>query len=91
MPIYDFQCERKKCQAVEEHFCCINDLNTFTITLRCSKCRGHMKQVLNTKACGSRLYPFINEDFNGTPIEVRSKGHYKELCKKFGVQARALL
>ncbi len=35
----------------------------------------------------SKLYPFVNEDFDGTPIEVKSKKHYMELCKQHGVYA----
>ena len=87
MPLYDFKC--LVCNKVEEKFCCINDLIPFTIKQRCSICGGKLIRLIGgIKRDWFR--PHINEDFNGTPIEVKSKKHLKELCKTYGVTSRAL-
>ena len=38
----------------------------------------------------SKLYPFVSEDFDGTPTTVKSRKHYWELCRKHGVYANEL-
>ena len=87
MPLYDFQCP--DCKEVYEKFCCINDLEGFTIKQRCPTCDTQLiRQIGGIKKDWFR--PHINEDFNGKPIEVKSKQHLKELCKQYGVQSRAL-
>jgi hypothetical protein len=88
MPLYDVECV--KCKQVQEIFCCIKDRESYIINHRCTKCKGKVKQVITNKG-RDWFRVHINEDFDGTPIEVTSKKHYKELCKKFKVQARALL
>ena len=88
MPLYDFEC--KKCKHQFEIFGCIKDLKMLQSKKRCPICRGRIRQVI-TKANRDWFRPHINEDFDGTPIQVTSKEHYKELCKKYGVQARCLL
>lgn len=88
MPLYDFEC--LTCGKQFENFCCINDLEYFTIKQRCPKCGNKVKRLIG----GIKkdwFKPHINEDFDGTPIEVTSKKHLKELCKKHGVYSRALL
>lgn len=35
-----------------------------------------------------KLYPFVTEDFNGLPVEVKSRSHYRELCRQHGVYAK---
>lgn len=88
MPLYDFECP--KCKKTFEKFCCINDLECYTIKQKCPICETQLKRLIGgIKKDWFR--PHINEDFDGTPIEVTSKKHLKELCKKFGVQSRALM
>ena len=36
----------------------------------------------------SKIYPFVTEDFDGKPTEVRSREHYRQLCKQHGVYAK---
>jgi len=82
MPLYDFQC--LKCKKKFEAFSRIDD----RLGMKC-KCGGKTSVLLST-ANKDWFRKHINEDFDGTPIEVKSKGHLKELCKKHGVYARAL-
>jgi hypothetical protein len=93
MPLYDFEClddKNIKCKKVFENFCCINDLKSFIIKQRCPLCNSKVKLLIGGfKKDWFQVH--INEDFDGTPIEVTSKKHLKELCKKHGVQSRALL
>lgn len=87
MPLYDFKC--KNCEKVFENFCCINEVESFTIQLRCPECNGKVDRLIGgVKKDWFKVH--INEDFDGTPIEVTSKKHLKELCKKHGVISKAL-
>lgn len=87
MPLYDFKC--KKCGGVIEDFCCINELEEYTINKKCPKCRGGVKRLIGG-AKKDWFQVHVNENFDGTPIEVTSKRHLKELCKKHNVTSRAL-
>ena len=88
MPRYDFEC--LDCHKVEEILCCINDLDTVTVKQRC-ECGGELKQIITTAPAPDWFREHVNYDFDGTPKEVKSKAHLKELCKQYGVQARCLL
>jgi len=52
----------------------------------CVKCGGETKR-LPPRTKEDWFKPFVSEDFDGTPIEVRSKEHYKHLCKKHNLYA----
>jgi len=82
MPLYDVQC--LDCYKEFEVTCHVAELDT----LRCG-CGGQVK-ILLTGTNRDWFHPHINEDFDGTPIEVTSKNHLRELCKKHGVYSRAL-
>jgi putative FmdB family regulatory protein len=87
MPLYDFEC--LTCGEVFENFCCLNELESLTIKQKCPHCKGKVKRLIGgMKKDWFQVH--INEDFDGTPIEVTSKRHLKELCKKHGVTSRAL-
>jgi len=82
VPLYDFQC--LKCGKGFEQFSKLDN----RLNVKCS-CGGKTSICLTTaKRDWFRVH--INEDFDGTPIEVTSKKHLKELCKKHGVYSRAL-
>ncbi len=90
MPLYDFQCKNPKCKKTFEILCCINDLKDVKIKQKCPHCLSSSKILVN--GTGRDWFkPHINEDFDGTPILVESKRHYKELCKKHGVISKALM
>ena len=80
MPLYDFKC--LKCDKEFEYACRINDRET----VKC-QCGGKTKQIITKFPGQDWFHPFISEDFTGEPILVKSKGHYKELCKQHGVYA----
>jgi putative FmdB family regulatory protein len=83
MPLYDVKC--LKCGHEAEIVVHIEDRDKSI----CMNCGGPTKSLCSTsKKDWFRLH--INEDFDGTPIEVRSKRHLKELCKQHGVYSRAL-
>ena len=83
MPLYDFQC--KKCSYEFEEFKKIKDY----LTTSCPECGGESKLLIT---CRGRDWfrPFVSEDFDGTPILVKTKEHYKKLCRKHGVYSKAL-
>ena len=81
MPLYDFQCI--ECGHEFEEFAKIRD----RLNVNCPVCSSTCK-VLMSPWKEDWFKPFVSEDFDGTPIEVKSKGHYKELCKKHGCYAR---
>jgi len=90
MPLYDLQCQNEKCNRTFEIFCCIADLQSYIMKQKCPHCGSKVKQVLSKFGMGW-FKPHVNWDFDGTPIQVESKQHLKQLCKKYGVQSRALL
>lgn len=83
MPLYDYQC--KKCNCEFEEVQKIED----RYNVPCPKC-GRKSDLLITCSKRDWFRVHINEDFDGTPIEVTSKKHLKELCKKHGVYSWAL-
>jgi hypothetical protein len=91
MPLYDLECE--ECGRVQEIFCCINSLRPTIMSASCKDplCGGKQKQIIRTGRAGDWFHSFVSEDFNGSPIEVTSRRHLKQLCKEHGVQSRALL
>lgn len=80
MPMYDFIC--KRCNF--EFETCVPIAERDEVT--CKKCGARTsRKVARTKDDWFR--PFVTEDFNGKPIEVKSKEHYKQLCKDHNVYA----
>lgn len=83
MPLYDFEC--LKCHKEFEHACKIDERTS----VKC-QCGGQTKQIIKKFPNQDWFHPFVSEDFNGEPIQVRSKNHYKQLCEEHGVYSRAL-
>lgn len=83
MPLYELKC--LSCKKEFESFSKIDERET----IRCPGCGGKSK-ILMSLLNKDWFHPFTSEDFDGTPTEVRSKNHYKELCEKHGVYSRAL-
>jgi putative FmdB family regulatory protein len=81
MPLYDYECTA--CNHTFEDYKPINKRHV----TQCPKCGGVGRQVI-CPIHVSKLYPFVTEDFDGTPIEVRSRKHYYELCRKHNVYAK---
>lgn len=84
MPIYVVQCN--KCEKQFEQFSSIDKRHEILC-----ECGGDTKLLIPRSYGKDWFRAHINEDFDGTPIHVESRGQYKELCKKHGVQARCLL
>jgi putative FmdB family regulatory protein len=84
MPLYDVECT--KCFKVFEAFKPLKELPE-GFTCEC----GGTARIVVKKANRDWFRPHINEHFDGTPIEVTSKKHLRELCKKYGVYCRALM
>lgn len=83
MPLYDLQC--KVCGSEFEGFAPVNKRHD----LKC-KCGGKAKVLITNYRSSDWFKPHINENFNGEPIEVKSRSHMKELCLKYNVTSRAL-
>lgn len=83
MPLYSLKCT--KCSHEFDHACKIDE----RLKVRCMKCNAPTDiQITSTNRDWFR--PDIWEDFTTHPIEVTSKKHLRQLCKQYGVQARAL-
>lgn len=82
MPLYDFKCTT--CQKAFEDFRPIAD----RFSAPCPYCNGGIGTFIMSSIRKSSIYPFVTEDFDGTPTEVKSRSHYRELCRKHGVYAK---
>jgi len=80
MPLYDFKCGN--CGNEFEQVAKIAEKDSVT----CPKC-GSKCDTLITCSRVEVFKPFYHDDFGLEPVLVKSKGHYKELCKKHGVYA----
>jgi len=81
MPLYDVKC--LKCGHVAEISVHIEDRDKAI----CMKCGGQTKSLISTPNIHI-FQPFIHEDFGDKPVLVKSKRHYRQLCKEHGVYAR---
>jgi len=80
MILYDYIC--KRCNMESERLVKNDERDNVT----CRECGSQMtRKISRTKDDWFR--PFVSEDFTGSPIEVRSKEHYKSLCKEHNVYA----
>lgn len=86
MPIYEYECQT--CGSRTEELRRIDDRLNPAV---CQYCGGAALLALPSRLGRDWFRPHWNEDFDLKPIWVESKQHYRELCKKYGVQARALL
>lgn len=81
MPLYDLKC--LTCGREFEEFSKIDK----RLSVKCP-CGGGTKVLLGAKRDWFRAG--LWEDFTDHPIEVTSKKHLRELCKRYEVQARCL-
>lgn len=80
IPLYDYRCNQ-----------CTNEFEGIRkiaerYNIKCPKCEGAV-QIIHTSTKIEIFKPFWHEDFDDKPVLVKSKAHYKELCKKHGVYA----
>jgi putative FmdB family regulatory protein len=80
VPLYDVKCT--ECNKEFDAFAKIAD----RLDIKCS-CGGPT-EILLSSPHSDWFKPFVSEDFTGEPIEVRSKNHYRSLCKQHGVYAK---
>ena len=84
MPLYDFKC--LECGREFEEFSKIE--GRLQVVCKC----GGSTQILLSPPHRDWFRPHLNEHLDpDKSIFISSKGQYKELCKKYGVQARCLL
>jgi putative FmdB family regulatory protein len=83
MPLYDYKC--KECGLEFEEVRPI----TLMYVADCPDCGGWAdKQFCSRPPADHTFQPFYHDDFTHEgPILVKSKAHYKELCKQYGVYA----
>jgi len=81
VPLYDFEC--KKCGLEFEQVRKIADRER----VRCTRCGGSTKVLITCRKTKDWFQPHFNEDIDGTPHYIQSRGQLKELCKKNGLYA----
>lgn len=82
MPVHDWKCDR--CGDVQR--------DVYQPRLAAEPpvcCRIPMERLWSTSSgSGGGSYPYVTSNITGSPIEVRSPGHERELCRKHGVRKR---
>lgn len=84
MPLYDVQCT--ECGIEFEHFCKIAEATD----IRCVKCDGRCKTLITNSHNQDWFKPHWNPNFDLEPIYVRSRNHFKQLCKKYDLTPRCM-
>ena len=84
MPLYDFKC--LECEFEFEEFAKIADRED----VPCPSCSCKTKITLGNVDKKDWFRPHMTEHFTDTPVLVKSKRHFKELCLKHNVTSRAL-
>ena len=84
MPLYDFQCIG--CLHEFEELCKLDKRTK----MKCPHCGNKTKILLGNCSKKDWFKPHTTDHFTDTPIFVKSKRHFKELCLKHDVTSRAL-
>jgi len=81
MPLYEVKCN--ECGKEFEAFAKIADRQQ----IKCVHCNGHTTILISAPHRDSR-YPFWHEHLDPfKPILVKSRSHFKQLCKQYNVYA----
>ena len=85
MPLYDFRCD--KCGMVVEEFRRLDQPGEWPCP-----CGGNMAKMWTAKSSPKLAIwkPFVHEDLGATPVEITSKGQYKEELRRRGLICKAL-
>lgn len=85
MPIYDFLCPSCETGHLDRYVPGIGE------TIPCVDCGTKTEIVWSiTPRDGMSVYPYVTRNItkDGSPVEVKSALHLKELCRKHGVTPR---
>lgn len=80
MPVYDFSCPAG--HMMMEAYLPLRD----AANPKCEECGMEMERVwgLGSAHRGTQIFPYVTKNLNGKPIEIKSPGHLRELCKIHG-------
>jgi len=83
MILYEYECEQcgKRFEALKR----VDERWTHPC-----QCGGTGRLIPTNWRCRDWFRPHWNENFDLEPIYVRTKEHFKELCKDYGVYSKAL-
>ncbi len=83
MPLYQLQCSA--CQhSFEKYHHRFSDPNA-----ECEKCGGATERVWNDVQRGATsIFPYTTTHLTGSPIEIKSASHLRQLEKQHGVRLR---
>ncbi|MHC1625554.1 MAG: FmdB family zinc ribbon protein [Methermicoccaceae archaeon] len=81
MPVYEYEC--KKCGQVME---CVSKIKEKPAWIPCM-C-GYIAKPIISKVADMKAdwEPYIDENLGDEPVEVRGRGHRRELMKKAGLE-----
>lgn len=85
MPLYDAKC--LECGKEFEHFCSIQEMDS----IHCD-CGGAAKTLITCNK-NKDWFPeggFWHPNLDVNPVFVKTKSHYKELCKQYNVTPRCM-
>lgn len=81
MPLYDAEC--LECKKIFEHFCSIQEIDN----IYCD-CGGKAKTLITNTHSQDWFKPHWNPNLDTDPIYVRSREHYKQLCRERNLTPR---
>lgn len=81
MPLYDVKCQI--CNKEFEHFCSIKEIETIVCN-----CGGRAKVLITNTKSQDWFKPHWNPNFDLEPVYIKSRNHYKQLCREKGLTPR---